>query len=144
MNAPGRPVAFVFDSSPLTAYAAQTDLMIPSLVATSLSRDRVIAVSAVSLAEAYRLLAGTQVDLLGMLTGGELAAAFLVAGLDMPTARGLGRLAGTSPSASRHRRAPLDRLHTAALATRHTAGIVTADPEPYQELLGDDWPILVV
>jgi predicted nucleic acid-binding protein len=141
-------VGLVFDHHPLTAYASTKDLLAPSLVASILGRQQLIAVSPLVLAEAYRSLNGEAADVLDLLTGGALAAALIVEPFDGDTARLIGREHPTS--SGRHtpsdgtQTPPLITLHTAQLAIRYAAGVVTGEPGPLRALLGPDWPLLEV
>ena len=141
-------VGLVFDHHPLTAYASTKDLLAPSLVASILDRQQLIAVSPLVLAEAYRSLNGEAADVLDLLTGGALAAALIIEPFDGDTARSLGR--DHVNSNGKHNPddgssdPPLVTLHTAQLAIRYAAGVVTGDPGPLRALLGPDWPLLEV
>lgn len=137
-------VGLIFDHHPLTAYATSKDLLAPSLVASVLERGQAIAVSPLVLAEAYCGLDHQEADVLDLLTGGALAAALLVEPFDGDTARLLGRDSAPTLSGSGGHRPTLATLHTAQLALRHSAGIVTGEPAPLRKLLGTDWPLLHV
>jgi predicted nucleic acid-binding protein len=137
-------VGLVFDHHPLTAYASSKDLLAPSLVASILDRQQLIAVSPLVLAEAYRSLTGDAADVLDLLTGGALAAALIVEPFDGDTARQLGRDHTNGNGKHAPDSTPLVTLHTAQLAIHYGAGVVTGDPKPLRALLGDDWPLLEV
>ncbi|SHN43565.1 hypothetical protein [Cryptosporangium aurantiacum] len=138
-------VGLVFDHHPLTAYATSKDLIAPSLVASVLERGQAIAVSPLVLAEAYCGLDHSEADVLDLLTGGALAAALIVEPFDGDTARLLGRdSAPTLGNTGGGHRPTLATLHTAQLAVRHAAGVVTGEPAPLRALLGPDWPVLEV
>ena len=137
-------VGLVFDHHPLTAYASSKDLIAPSLVASVLERGQAIAVSPLVLAEAYCSLDHGEADVLDLLTGGALAAALIVEPFDGDTARLLGRDSAPTLSGSGGHRPTLATLHTAQLALRHAAGVVTGEPAPLRKLLGPDWPLLEV
>ncbi len=133
------PATYVFDLHPLLSYARSDSLFVPSLVATSLQRNRYIAVSTVTLAQAYRELSEDEALVLDMLCGGRLATAFVMKPLDAPAARRIGRQArglGSDPS--------LSTIHTAEIAEHDVATVVTGDRETVRSLLGPDWPILEV
>lgn len=137
-------VGLVFDHHPLTAYASSKDLIAPSLVASILERQQVIAVSPLVLAEAYRCLDADAADVLDLLTGGALATALIVEPFDGDTARLLGRDHANSSGKHSPDSTPLVTLHTAQLAIHYAAGVVTGDPKPLRALLGPDWPLLEV
>ncbi len=135
-----RTVAYVFDVDPLTGYARQKSLVVPSLVAAAVDRDRAIAVSALVLADAYRQLTEDHALVLEVLTGGQLAAVFSVEPFDATAARALARRHGKVAELTDE--ATLSTLHTAQLAKQFKAGVVTGSPGPVRALLGRDWPIL--
>ncbi|TQS44665.1 hypothetical protein [Cryptosporangium phraense] len=137
-------VGLVFDHHPLTAYATSKDLIAPSLVASILERQQFIAVSPLVLAEAYCSLDPEEADVLDLLTSGALAAAIVVEPFDGETARLLGRDSAPTLTAGGGHRPTLATLHTAQLAVRHAAGVVTGEPAPLRKLLGPDWPVLEV
>ena len=137
-------VGLVFDHHPLTAYATSKDLLAPSLVASILERGQAIAVSPLVLAEAYCGLDHGEADVLDLLTGGALAAALRVEPFDGDAARLLGRDSAPTLSGTGGHRPTLATLHTAQLALRHSAGVVTGEPAPLRKLLGTDWPLLQV
>ncbi len=139
----GRPqVNYVFDVHPLISYARFDGLFVPSMLATSVERNRYIAVSTVTLAYAYRELSEDEALVLDMLSGGHLATACVIKPLDAPTARRIGRQAHdfghmpVSPS--------LSTLHAAEIAEQDAATVVTGDRETVRSVLGPDWPIFEV